>query len=253
LTGLSSFGNSNSLIEIELMRNFLGRVDTIQDRFNNKNFREVANQYIGMNNERISEGLGLVRSVLKGTYTNKDGKSEGIRPIGGRFVIPISQSSTGQQEALRILQDIFLCLVDNKPVFRVIEEPEAHLFPIAQNEIMKMVSLLTGSGEHQVVITTHSPYVLTACNNLLYPQRIMNRIQGSNGSLSNQLNRIMPSPFWLNPAKFSAYTLREGVCEAIYYENEGLIRENYLDEVFATMGVQYDAMYNIYADALTQS
>lgn len=253
LTGLSSSGTSNSLIDIELMRNFLIRVAKIQDRFNNQNFREVANQQVGADRLRIDEGLKLVPLVLKGKYTNRDGQSEGIRPIGGRFVIPIFQSSTGQQEALRILQDIFLCLVDNKPVFRVIEEPEAHLFPIAQNQIMQMVSLLSGSGEHQIVITTHSPYVLTACNNMLYPERIMQRIRRSNGSLSNQLNRIMARPFWLNPAKFSAYTLREGVCEAIYYENEGLIRENYLDEVFTEMGIQYDTMYNIYSDAITQS
>jgi predicted ATP-dependent endonuclease of OLD family len=247
LTGLSS---SNSSIDIELMRNFLIRVAKIQDRFNNQDFREVASQQIGAVEERITEGLRLVPQVLKGKYTNRDGQSEGIKPTGGRFVIPISQSSTGQQEALRILQDIFLCLVDNKPVFRVIEEPEAHLFPKAQNQIMQMISLLSGSGEHQIVITTHSPYVLTACNNLLYPERIMQGIQRSNGSLSNQINRITPRPFWLNPSKFSAYSLRGGVCEPIYYENEGLIRENYLDEIFTEMGIQYDAMYNIYADAL---
>lgn len=256
LSGLSSSGASNTSIDIELMRNFLTRVAKIQDRFNNKNFRGVANEQVSVDihyTDRINQAIGLVPMVLKGNYSNVDGQSEGIKPSGASRVIPIFQSSTGQQEALRILQDIFLCLVDNKPVFRVIEEPEAHLFPIAQNQIMQMVSLLSGSGEHQIVITTHSPYVLTACNNLLYPQRIMNRIQGSNGSLSNQLNEIMPSPFWLNPTKFSAYTLRNGVCEPIYYENEGLIRENYLDEVFTQMGVQYDAMYNIYADALTQS
>jgi predicted ATP-binding protein involved in virulence len=255
LSGLSSSGASNTSIDMELMRNFLIRVAKIQDRFNNQNFRSVANEQVNVNGDstdRINQAISLVPKVLKGNYSNVDGRSEVIRIIGNR-VIPISQSSTGQQEALRILQDIFLCLVDNKPVFRVIEEPEAHLFPIAQNQIMQMVSLLSGSGEHQIVITTHSPYVLTACNNLLYPQRIMNRIQGSNGSLSSQLNGIMPSSFWLNPAKFSAYTLRNGVCEPIFYENEGLIRENYLDEVFATMGVEYDAMYNIYADALTQS
>ncbi len=253
LTGLSSSGTISSSIDIELMRNFLGRVAKIQDRFNNQDFREVANQQVGADEGRIDEGLRLVPKVLKGKYTNRNGQSEGIKPVGGRSVIPISQSSTGQQEALRILQDIFLCLVDNKPVFRVIEEPEAHLFPIAQNQILQMVSLLLGSGEHQIVITTHSPYILTACNNLLYPNRIMHGVRNSNGTLSSQINRIMPRHFWLDPAKFTAYSLKNGVCSPIYYENEGLIRPNYLDEVFAEMGVQYDAMYNIYADALTQS
>lgn len=254
LAGLSSASfNSNPSIDIELMRHFLGRVAKIQDRFNNQSFKQVANQQIVPHRDRIDEGIRLVQTVLKGEYSNRGGQSEGIKPTGGRFVIPIFQSSTGQQEALRILQDIFLCLVDNKPVFRVIEEPEAHLFPVAQNQIMQMVSLLSGSGAHQIVITTHSPYILTACNNLLYPNRIMQSIHASNGSLSSQINRIMPNSFWLDPAKFTAYSLRNGVSSPIYYESEGLIRENYLDEVFTDMGIQYEAMYNIYANALTQS
>ena len=234
------------------MSKFLGRVARIQDRFNNQSFKQVAEQQINAESDKVNESIKVIREVLKGEYSNRGGLSEGIKPTSGRYIIPIKQSSTGQQEALRILQDIFLCLVDNKPVFRVIEEPEAHLFPIAQNQILQMVSLLLGSGEHQIVITTHSPYILTACNNLLYPNRIMHGTMNSNGTLSSQINRIMPRHFWLDPAKFTAYSLKNGVCSPIYYENEGLIRPNYLDEVFAEMGIQYDAMYNIYADALTQ-
>lgn len=254
LGGLSSSGlsNANPSIDIELMSKFLGRVARIQDRFNNQSFKQVAEQQINAESDKVNEGIKVIREVLKGEYSNRGGLSEGIKPTSGRYIIPIKQSSTGQQEALRILQDIFLCLVDNKPVFRVIEEPEAHLFPIAQNQILQMVSLLLGSGEHQIVITTHSPYILTACNNLLYPNRIMHGTMNSNGTLSSQINRIMPRHFWLDPAKFTAYSLKNGVCSPIYYENEGLIRPNYLDEVFAEMGIQYDAMYNIYADALTQ-
>jgi predicted ATPase len=50
----------------------------------------------------------------------------------------------------------------------VVEEPEAYLFPVAQKQIIDLIALLANQNENQVIVTTHSPYILSSFNNLLY-------------------------------------------------------------------------------------
>ena len=55
----------------------------------------------------------------------------------------------------------------NEVIFRVIEEPEAHLHPIAQKHLMHIIALMRNHINSQIVITTHSPYLLAVLKNLL--------------------------------------------------------------------------------------
>ena len=59
--------------------------------------------------------------------------------------------------------EMFLTHKKLTPYF--IEEPEAHLFPEAQCEVMNLISLLSHNFDSQFFITTHSPYLLTILNN----------------------------------------------------------------------------------------
>lgn len=58
--------------------------------------------------------------------------------------------------------------------FMIIEEPEENLFPVTQYELVKHVfQSLNGNPNNSVVITTHSPYILTAINNLIQAGNII--------------------------------------------------------------------------------
>lgn len=246
LSGKSLSGSTpQKTIDRELMQAFIGRVSTIQDRFNNTSFQQLSEKpYIYPN--RIKKAVELITLVLKGTYSNKGGIGEGIEPIGSHLIIPIYQASSGQQEALRILQDIFLCLLDRKSVFRIIEEPEAHLFPKAQSQIMQLFSLLIGSGDsNQVLITTHSPYILSYLNNLLFAWKI--------GHIDPEAENKIAVESRLNPENFGAYVLRNGNSQSIFNTETGLIDHNYLDEIFEEIGFEYDALYDVYADYITSN
>ncbi len=50
--------------------------------------------------------------------------------------------SSGQQEVLWILMLAFATILEKNKSFIIIEEPEAHLFPIAQKDVMSLVSLI---------------------------------------------------------------------------------------------------------------
>lgn len=58
--------------------------------------------------------------------------------------------------------------------FMIIEEPEENLFPVTQYGLVKHIfQSLNGNSDNSVVITTHSPYILTAINNLIQAGNII--------------------------------------------------------------------------------
>ena len=111
------------------------------------------------------EALDLIQKILKGRYTVTDGE-ERIWMDTGRYV-KINFASSGQQECVWILNLLYYYFVMQNPVYFIIEEPESNLFPESQKAIVELTALVAGAG-NAVLLTTHSPYVLGAVNNLLY-------------------------------------------------------------------------------------
>lgn len=80
-----------------------------------------------------------------------------------------------------------------------IEEPEIHLHPKAQREMVEILALLVNRG-FRAVVTTHSLTVLYELNNLLQASRV--RAQVGDG---------LPEPdFRLDPSKVSVYAMQAG-------------------------------------------
>jgi len=163
----------------------------------------------------------------------------------------LSNTSSGQQESIRILQDIFLNILDNTKVLRILEEPEAHLFPIAQKQLIELLALMVNQNDdNQLIITTHSPYVLTVFNNLLFANRVVEK----NPSTQSEVAQIIPQDSWLSAKDFSAYSLGNqsvgedtNYCEPIFNQEKGTIQQNYLDTVSEILGGDFQALYSIHA------
>lgn len=104
-------------------------------------------------------------NILKGSYQEVDGKSW---VIGKNYKVNLSRASSGQQEVLPLLMVLTttsLLRNSHRRSAYFIEEPEAHLFPAAQNEILSLISLFFSEHDTGFFITTHSPYILSAINN----------------------------------------------------------------------------------------
>lgn len=116
----------------------------------------------------------IMDRVLQGRYSYQMGE-ERLNLKGHRYV-KINYASSGQQEVVWVFNLLFYYLLERKPVFLIIEEPEAHLYPDAQKAITEALGIF-GHERNQVMMTTHSPYILGELNNLLFANTIPNELR----------------------------------------------------------------------------
>jgi predicted ATPase len=175
---LQADGNRLPTADMFLLEGFMQRVATMKDElreagggFNGiiKSYKKMPEydhqrvQYLEAITKRISE-------ILRGEY-RADGSAERIQFPNRKFIW-LREASSGQQESIRILQDMMLLSSYGFPVFRAIEEPEAHLFPLAQQHLIELIALAQTATKSRFVLTTHSPYIVSAINNILFSSQL---------------------------------------------------------------------------------
>ena len=213
---------------------------------NGRTFDKVSKNL--MNRNALSMIQKIANIILKGTYESSQW-GEQIKLEGSNLRIPLKDASSGQQEVLRLLQGIFLSIgLQNRKEFFVVEEPEAHLYPLAQKELINAFAVFLNTiQEGKMIVTTHSPYILACINILLFAQYVANQIGGQNGSI-NHIKR----EYWLDSSMFNAYSLgqNEAYCVNIKDTETGLIDQNYLDTISEQLGLQHQELYNLLTEKM---
>jgi ABC-type dipeptide/oligopeptide/nickel transport system ATPase component len=236
-------------IDESLMISFLQEVRRIKGVFNKYggSFADVIRSL--SENDKIAVALiDRINLILKGEYKSDQWGEKLIFP-NGQYVF-LKDASSGQKEAIRILQDLVLCILEKQNALRVIEEPEAHLFPVAQKQLVELLAYMKNSNtKNQLIITTHSPYILTALNNLLFASRVVN----TNPAHLADVEQCIPAYFHINPNDFSAYSLGNSLIgESEYWEDifstkTGTIKQNYLDTVSDLLGHDFNYLYALHS------
>ena len=144
--------------------------------------------------------------------------------------IEIKDVSSGQQELLPILATMFA----RAHYFFIIEEPEAHIFPESQSEVVKFIvsTQIVKSNERAFLFTTHSPYVLTTLNNLAYAGVLEAKLQQKNDIEGiEKLDKIYTIQERIPEKSLSAYYFNNGKATNIIDEETGLINAEDLDKI----------------------
>ena len=145
--------------------------------------QEILKQIIKFSDNEINEDnakacIQLIKEILKGEYSYSPGNEQIF--YNKTMSVPITLASSGQQEILYILLILFEVLLEAKPHTIIIEEPEANMFPIAQKLIMELIARVINATGSNVIITTHSPYIISSTNLLLYSDKVENNIDSKN-------------------------------------------------------------------------
>jgi len=246
--------NKRTNIDIELTLKFLQESNRIKNIFkqNGGSFSNVV-QNLAENPEKLQEILiPKIEKVLRGRYSDDQYGEKLVFANGQQSYL--EDFSSGQKEVLRMLQDFLLGLIENQNLFRIIEEPESHLFPLAQQTIIELCAFVNNQNpNNQIIITTHSPYILSVINNLLFAKKT--------ASLSTETKNVITTyiseDLFLDAENFAAYALgrpfgeetTEPYCKNIFNQTTGVIQQNYLDMIAEMLGGQFHYIYNLYTQA----
>lgn len=173
----------------------------------------------------------LVNDIVVGEYIYAD-EQDWILNEGKRT--NLAHASSGQQESLPMLLVLkTLSRMYEKETTFFIEEPEAHLFPSSQKQIISLIATVYNTFGHAFFITTHSPYILTAINNLVAGQDAYDTANGDTEKLNKleKLEKVLPADELIRLEDVSAYTLNKGKLESIIDMENRLIGANLLDAV----------------------
>ena len=158
---------TRSRANLHLIARFLEKNEEFLDAFSTQNFRSLFDERIEEESKEVDKPimeflLKKISLILNDEYETIDQISQShlfSHPTGENTIF-LENASTGQQNLIRILQDTFMSMLYNEMIFRVIEEPEAHLHPITQKHLMHIIALMRNQIDSQIVMTTHSPYLL---------------------------------------------------------------------------------------------
>ena len=158
--------------------------------------------------------------------------------------ITLDRASSGQQEVLPlllILRDIFYSETKH---FVTVEEPEAHLYPCSQYKLIELISRVHNSHDdkNSLIITTHSPYILSAFNNFIFAYQVADL------GVPAKVKNVISAQSWINPNKVAAYSVNNGMIKSIINESTQLIAENEIDDASENIAVPFDELLELYQE-----
>lgn len=174
-------------------------------------------------------------------YKNVDGKGYVKKKEVGIYH-SLSNGASGHKSAIPIVLAVkHYSTISRKRTF-IVEEPEQNLFPVAQK---KLVDFLTGAviqDGHQMLLTTHSPYILSAIENLMYAHK-MGTLE--DGKYADRVEKIISRKYWIDQKDVSVYTLGDGVAKDIVLRDEPLVDKAYIDSVSEQIIDEFDRILEI--------
>lgn len=204
-----------------------------------KNYTKTVKGQI--NNSSVELAYDLIRKIFKADYTSEN-EEEKIY-YDERHWVKLMYGSSGQQEVLWILMLAFITILEGKKSFIVIEEPEAHLFPVAQKDVVNLISLMVHTAGSKVIITTHSPYILTSLNILLYSGKV-------EGNQRRGVRMVIPKNLRISLEDFAAYKVEKtqnggSSLESLMDMESHLVRTDYIDEVSSITNRELDHLLDM--------
>ena len=152
---------------------------------------------------------------------------------------PLRNGASGYQSIVPIVLTIkYYTEIERRKRTFIVEEPELNLFPKSQKKLMEFfVENINNSG-HSFLLPTHSPYFLSAINDLLMAYK-----KGQNNEV--EVDKIIKKDSWLNPDDLSVYQLKDGFAVDIFDKKLNLIGENIIDDVSDEMNEEFEELLDI--------
>ncbi len=187
----------------------------------------------------------IISKILNSTYIREKEKDFLLHNDSRK--VNLTNASSGQQETLPLM--IILKTLNHLNSLGggftlYIEEPEAHLFPTAQKKIVQLLARTFNQNSRikfQIFVTTHSPYILSSFNNLIYAGNLSKNDESS----KSQIEKIIPKEELLYSDLMSVYSIKENQNKFLIEEDSNLISSTILDSVSEEISLEFDNLLDI--------
>lgn len=141
--------------------------------------------------------------------------------------IKLSDSATGFQSTIPLTVVIESLQSESTNNIFIIEEPELNLYPTTQKKLVEYLVEKCTKGDNRLIITTHSPYILTALNNCIEAANVLK----SHPEAKEKVDTLVPPESQIAFEDVAAYYVANGTVRSIMNEEYQIIDANALDDV----------------------
>lgn len=164
-------------------------------------------------------------------------KSERLILLDHDKVIPFTGASSGIQSVIPLLMVIDYITKEYPHEHFVVEEPELNLFPQTQVDLLHyMVSKC-----HSLTVTTHSPYLLSALNNMIEASNVLKM----HPNKEEEVVALSPKECILDFDTVTAYKIQDGNVVSILDEEYHLIVADQIDAISDKEGRIFSALLDL--------
>ena len=129
--------------------------------------------------------------------------------------ITFKQASSGMQSVIP-LWVVFTNAVNGQGNEIIIEEPELNLFPVVQTNLLKQIFERANNSLSNIYITTHSPYVFSEVDNLIFANDIYSAaLEKGNNDLAHKVTKLIRPETMIRYEDISSY----------YFEDNGNVKK----------------------------
>lgn len=159
--------------------------------------------------------------------------------------LKLSQASSGIQSIIPLWTVFNQYVESKKKQMLVIEEPELNLFPSTQHFLIDWIIKKMRKSNGSIVITTHSPYVLSVVDNLILAREILNK-SNNKRKIQSQIKELIPSMALIDFHEVSSYFFHsDGIVKDILNTELKSVGAEYIDEASNELGYIFDELCNI--------
>lgn len=191
-------------------------------------------------------------------YSYSDGEDKVIMQ-GQEKPLSLKYCSSGIQAVLPMLMSIDYCLTQQFFSSYTIEELELNLFPTNQRELLNyLISKTNIDGEegiNNLVLTTHSPYLLAIMNVAILAGKIIDKFPEAKSAV----NKIIPESAYIKPEDIAVFSLQKPkddsspYCSSVINSDTSMIQGNFLDSASNFISSDFSRLHQLYLSEIRKN
>lgn len=186
----------------------------------------------------------LYDKIIKGMYEEKKSQEE-IEKNEKRIKEILEDNSLTAETRTTLIK----MLSDNKSkrLVCIVEEPEQNLFPDSQEKLVYELLHLSGSGDSQLVMTSHSPYIIDFLTLAIKAKQVYDVLR--NDENKQKLSAIVPTQSMIDGSSLTIYELTlDGKIRLLEPYNNMPSDENMLNSILEDTNRRYSEILDIRDD-----